>query len=422
MAEQLVAYYGDDLTGSIDVLLQFSRAGHAGRLFLGLPEPAELRATAGQVGVVGIAGIARSLATADLESEVAPALRALAAVQPAVLQYKACSTIDSSPRIGSLGRVLEIGRSLLGEGAVPMLFAQPDFGRYTVFGHHFAAEDGVVHRLDRQPTMSAHPVTPMDESDIARHLARQTELPLASLPLTHYTDPVAVRSEVDRTTAAAVVLDALREDDLRLLGEAFWHLAEARRPLFTMGSGGLSAALARTMIAPPTRHEAPGPERAGGAVLAVSGSRSARTAAQIEHARASGWTVLPLPLRGAPDRLAEMNALLGQGRSVVLTVGEQTLPGGPEAALAAIARAAAMAVEHATTAGMTRRVIICGGDTSGRVLRALAITSVEIVDTVVANVVTCAARAHRAELDGVEFTLKGGQMGPAELFALIDGA
>lgn len=421
MSEHLVAYYGDDLTGSIDVLLQFSRAGYAGRLFLGLPEPAELRAAASEVGVVGIAGIARSLATAELESEVAPALRALTAVAPDVVQYKACSTVDSSPRIGSIGRVLEIGRSVLGEAAVPMLFAQPDFGRYTVFGHHFAAEDGAVHRLDRQPTMSAHPVTPMTESDIARHLARQTDLSLASLPLTHYANSAVVRDELERAAAAAVVLDALREEDLTLLGEALWRLAEDRRPLFAIGSGGLSAALARTLPAPSARRGAAGtgPQRAAGAVLALSGSRSARTAAQIEHARVNGWTVLPLPLPGAPDRLTEMVALLGKGRSVVLTVGEQALPEGPEAAVAAIALAASTAISHATTAGAARRVIICGGDTSGRVLRALAITSVEIVANAVANVVTCAARSDRGELDGVEFTLKGGQMGPADLFELI---
>ena len=41
----------------------------------------------------------------------------------------------------------------------------------SAFGNLFAVVDGVGHRLDRHPTMSRHPVTPMDEADLRRHLA-----------------------------------------------------------------------------------------------------------------------------------------------------------------------------------------------------------------------------------------------------------
>src|SRR5215217_6648936 len=64
------------------------------------------------------------------------------ALRQLVVQYKACSTADSSPAVGSLGRVIEVARDVFGPAPVPVLFAQPDFGRFTAFGHHFAAEGG----------------------------------------------------------------------------------------------------------------------------------------------------------------------------------------------------------------------------------------------------------------------------------------
>ncbi|MAM53671.1 MAG: hypothetical protein CMH35_02280, partial [Microbacterium sp.] len=104
------AFYGDDFTGSVDALLQFARAGWSGRLFVGLPDDDALREAAATVDVVGIAGIARSLPREALDAEVRPALTALAALHPPLVQYKACSTADSSPDVGSIGRVIEIAR------------------------------------------------------------------------------------------------------------------------------------------------------------------------------------------------------------------------------------------------------------------------------------------------------------------------
>ena len=124
-------FYGDDFTGSVDALLQFARRGWTGRLFTSRAERASTGGRRREVDVVGIAGIARSLPTAEIEAELRPALEALPRVHPHVVQYKACSTADSSPTVGSLGRVAEIGREVIAERPVPMLFAQPDFGRYT---------------------------------------------------------------------------------------------------------------------------------------------------------------------------------------------------------------------------------------------------------------------------------------------------
>jgi hypothetical protein len=44
-------------------------------------------------------------------------------------------------------------------------------GRYQAFGNLFATVEGTAYRLDRHPTMSRHPVTPMTEADLRLHLS-----------------------------------------------------------------------------------------------------------------------------------------------------------------------------------------------------------------------------------------------------------
>ena len=161
VADRLIAaFYGDDFTGASDALGQFHRWGLRTVLLFGVPDGSTVRELARDYDVIGVAGLARSLPVALMEAEVAPALEAFQSAGAQMVQYKMCSTADSSPRIGSLGRAVEIGRSVFGERPVPLLAAQPELGRYTAFGHHFAVEQGKVHRLDRQPTSPTIPRLP----------------------------------------------------------------------------------------------------------------------------------------------------------------------------------------------------------------------------------------------------------------------
>lgn len=405
-----VAYYGDDFTGSVDVLLQFARYGLSGRLFTALPSEAALREAADEADVVGIAGIARSLPVGALETEVAPAFAALRELDVPVVQYKACSTADSSPTIGSIGRVLELARSVFGERSVPMLFAQPDFGRYTVFGHHFAREGHAVYRLDRQPTMSQHPSTPMRESDLARHLSAQTSLPIRSVAWTEYAADLA--RQIEETDAAALVLDALTDEHLEVVGRAVRALEP---PVFAIGSGGLSSGLAAATGA--ARVDLPTATDASGPVLAVSGSRSAQTRRQVDAAAAAGWMLEPLAL-DASDQPERVCAALDAGRSVALTSDDAAVRDA-ETALERIADAAASVVSSAVRSGATRRIIVCGGDTSSRVTRLLGIESLSIAANPVGNVVLLRSHARDAAVDGLELLLKGGQVGPVDLFERV---
>jgi uncharacterized protein YgbK (DUF1537 family) len=426
------AFYGDDFTGSTDALRQFDRGGLRSVLLVELPPPDELRELASRYDVLGVAGIARSLGPDEQEAEIRPILTALGDLGPRVVQYKICSTADSSPQLGSLGRALEVGRSIFGTSVIPVLAAQPDLWRYTVFGHHFAAEAGTVYRLDRQPTMANHPATPMDESDLRIHLAKQTNLRIGSIDLTKYADLVAHFAEV--ADVDALVLDALTDGHLRAVGHAI--LATDRQPEFAMGSGGLSRALALELADVGVTETDSQPRPSGGEgggrgglgavgeqVLVVSGSQSIRTAEQIERAAAAGWTVLVLGDGGAVGREA-VRTLRAGAPGVVVHTGRAD--GRPAAeALASLASDLAEVVRVVARDTDVRRLVVAGGDTSGRVLRELGVTALELVSTSERfgpGLTLCRSIAAEPDFDRLQILLKAGQLGPPNLFETICNA
>ena len=98
-----LAYYGDDFTGSTDVLESLAGAGIDTELFV----DAAIR---GPTRAVGLAGLSRTFTPAEMDDRLPEAFAALAAGGPRFLHYKVCSTFDSSPAVGSIGRAIEIGR------------------------------------------------------------------------------------------------------------------------------------------------------------------------------------------------------------------------------------------------------------------------------------------------------------------------
>ncbi|MBQ3358691.1 MAG: four-carbon acid sugar kinase family protein, partial [Microbacterium sp.] len=134
---------------------------------------------------------------------------------------------------------------------------------------------------------------------------------------------------------------------------------------------------------------------------------------------AAGWAVRPL----SPDADAqtEVVALLRAGRSVALSSEDAPAFTGHPEVLAAIADAATSVIRGALGAGATRRLIVCGGDTSSRVVRSLGIASLSIAANPGANVVVLRARSDDPSVDGVEVLLKGGQVGDDGLFEAVRG-
>ncbi|HEY9270619.1 four-carbon acid sugar kinase family protein, partial [Achromobacter sp.] len=64
-----LGWYGDDFTGATDTLAETARAGLRSLLFLGVPTQEQLR-RAGPLDAIGIAGAARAMSPADMETEL----------------------------------------------------------------------------------------------------------------------------------------------------------------------------------------------------------------------------------------------------------------------------------------------------------------------------------------------------------------
>ncbi len=433
-----LTFYGDDFTGASANLMEYHRRGLRGVLFVNTPDFEAAAAHAGQVDVLGIAGVSRSMAPAVMEAELRPAFELFRRLESRVVQYKICATFDSSPSRGSFGPVLELARQVFGPGNIPILAAHPDFGRYTAFGQHFAVWEGQVYRLDRHPSMSRHPETPMHEADLRLHLAQQTALPIALCDLVALRSGGAHLEQVLDQPVAATVFDAVEAEDLVTVARAVDNTSR-QRTVFTLASHGFAAGMAihlagqRTRLAETQENRQPAVDR----LLVMSGSCSPRTAAQIEHARAQGWRTMRLPIEALAreprervvERIAvEVLAALGSQQSVVVYAAA-----GPEDEGIAAGRDvfSALAAESSAVIGglyadlarsvfarvPLRRLMLAGGDTSSQVVRALGVQSLAI-DAIHAQSTEALMRmnAPGTLFDGVQLLMKAGQNGPVDYF------
>lgn len=426
----LITFYGDDFTGSTDLVLQYRRFGLPGIIFMGLPSLDQLQAAAQTYSVVGIAGVTRSMAPADIEVRLEPALHRLAELGPDLIQYKVCSTADSSPTVGSFAPAIRLGRLIAGGTPVPVLVAQPSLGRYTVFSNHFAVDRGQVYRLDRQPVMSQHPVTPMTEADLRTHLEQQLLSTVGAVTVNDLRADDGGRArwaDAVGQDLSAVVLDSLTEEDLRLAGE----LVLAQRhtePVFVVGSGGFSTGIAAALgFSRVDETDAPVPAR--GPCLAVSGSCSPVTSDQIRYAREHGWAGVHLDLAepdtaGCVERaVTQARAHLEADRSVVVYTydGQHARVPMP---VETVGSALAEVVRGCARGGALSRVLVAGGDTSGHVMTSLKATALHSRATLGATLL-CGLESADPVVNGLEVVLKGGQIGTVDYFEHVrqgDGA
>ncbi|MGF3026809.1 four-carbon acid sugar kinase family protein [Methylobacterium aquaticum] len=440
----LVAFYGDDFTGSSAAMEVLAFAGLETVLFLSAPSEARLKAFPG-ARAIGIAGVARSQPPAWMDRELPAAFRLLASLAAPVVHYKVCSTFDSAPHVGSIGRAVEIGRTVISDDWTPMVVADPGMGRYQSFGHLFAMAAGRGYRLDRHPTMARHPVTPMDEADLGRHLARQTALPVGLV------DFVAMKrgegdAALDRARgegAAIVSLDVLDAETLAEAGRLIW--ARGGRPVFAVGSQGVEAALVAHWRAAGLLSAAPPVARCGPVerIAVVSGSVSPTTEGQIAHALDRGFAGLRLDARVVVDERAFVREIgrvveaaaraLGEGRDpLVYSAAGPDDPGvaalreavaaaglDPVVASERLGAGLGQALRDITRAGGLTRAVIAGGDTSGHAAMQLGIDALTALSPVDPGSPLCRAHGADTPLDGLELALKGGQVGRPDFFSAV---
>lgn len=473
-----LAFYGDDFTGSTDALEVLAFAGVRCALFLEPPTAAMLERFEGGLEAVGVAGDSRAMTPDEMQQHLPAVFDALAALGAPILHYKVCSTFDSGPAIGSIGRVMQIARARFPSSLLPIVAATPRLGRWCLFGHLFARSgtDGQVYRLDRHPIMSVHPVTPMGESELARHLGQQCELKIGSLPFDRYdlgADAAAAHLDALRERKMdAVVLDAVSDAHMTQVGGLLEAEARLHDPLFVVGSSGAEYALTQwwrqnepgrgaTDISRPAAdisRPVPGFNRcapdfgrfaAVDQVLAVSGSASMLSARQIGAAIDAGFADVPADAAAlvgprsdsaAAELVAEAVRLLAAGRSVML----HTARGPQDSRIAAMLQslqATGRSMDEARHEGgrllgmrlgevvrevlrarPVPRLLLSGGDTSSQITKVLGPDALVIVARIAPGAPLCRFVSAAGRFDGLEVTLKGGQMGGADFFvAARDG-
>ena len=429
----LYTFYADDFTGATDVLEQLASNGISSVLFLATPTPDQLAAFPG-AQAVGIAGDSRSQSPQWMSAHLPDIFTALKAMKAPLVHYKVCSTFDSSPTHGSIGRAIEVGMEIFKPSFVPVVVGAAHLRRYVVFGNLFAsAPDSITYRIDRHP-MSRHPITPMREADLRAHLRHQTTLPVGLV------DFAALRSGNASETLNAeiaagkhiVLFDTLDNDSLEAVGEALWQ--EARRcPLFSASSSGLTGALLSAMRTEgllPMRAPA-SPVEKSRPLLVVSGSCSEATERQLRYALARDFAGIAVDPKALLDTVtaSSVRAATLQSALASLAHGNDTIlytTLGLPAALALgneLGDALGSLLHEIIERAAVRRVLLCGGDTASHAVQQLGLYALTWLANLQPGAPLCRAHAtlpHSA-LQSLELVLKGGQVGTDDFFDVVRG-
>jgi 3-oxoisoapionate kinase len=418
----LYAYYGDDFTGSTDVLEGLAAAGLRSVLFLGIPSDEHLQRF-GDCQAFGIAGDSRSRSPEWMDAHLPAIFARLRSFGAPVVHYKTCSTFDSSTRVGSIGRAMEIGRDVLKTPFIPIVVAAPHLRRYVVFGNLFAAAgDGVVYRIDRHPTMRQHPVTPMHEADLRQHLAQQTTLQVDSIDLPTVQCCRLEQELASRLAAGAdaILFDGVERHDVEETGRLLWHFAR-QHPLFAVGSSGLTYGLAaawKRENAPPSCPAPRQPESVD-SLLVMSGSCSPVTERQIGHALRNGYEGIAIEGRTPEACVNETVAALRRTRKVVVYSSLGPLPSGVTARGDLLGRQIGSMLRQIIIETGVRRVVLAGGDTSSHAVSQLGLYALTWSAATQPGAPLCRAHSDSPELEGLELVLKGGQVGTEDFFERV---
>ncbi len=448
MNNLLLTYYGDDLTGSTDVMEALVLGGVPTALFFEPPTAEQLLREFPEIRAVGVAGISRSLPLDQMERELASHFTALKGLNAPLFHYKICSTFDSSPTIGSIGRACEIGWRTFEPSVIPLLVGAPSLKRYVLFSNLFAQVGDVTFRLDRHPTMSKHPITPMHESDLRVHLGKQTALKINAVDIFHLaksqTELARYFEELVENGDNILLFDTLEQNHLRIIGQLIWDRQDSQHK-FIVGSSGVEYALTSYWQLTGLIKQPEALRSCGNIdpIIVVAGSASPVTAKQMQWAFENGFSGIRLntprlvdPSTADQERETVIeNALriLGNKSSVILYSAQ-----GPDDPAISITHAHVDQLDLAarpvgerlgTQQGLIlqtllyrsgiRRVCVAGGDTSGYAARQLGIYALEIATPIAPGAPLCRAHSHNKLFDGLEISLKGGQNGEPSYFGSI---
>ncbi len=448
----LASFYGDDFTGTMATAEIFTEEGLPTVVFIKAPALSFLRTNFPTVKIIGTAGVARTLKLEGLVDELTSVFQIIKEHRALVYLYKVCSTFDSSSVVGNIGRAIELAREAFYPNFIAVNPAAPRFGRYLLFGNMFAAVGKEkIYRLDRHPSMSTHPVTPMREADLLIHLSKQTDLPsgLVNIQIVERGSR-EIAEEIEKLITQKIPIiffDCLHGKQQHHICKAI--VEKATKPVFMVGSHeaayGLSSVFRDLSLAPVKAEARSGKrtKREGEPVFVVSGSCATVTGRQILWARENGFTDIaahPEEFLDPAARQAEEERIIGRAVEAVRS-GESAMVHtavGPddERIKRVMIRAAGLSLTvqesmelignslGKITRGVLgrsaiKRLIVAGGDTSGRIQSHLNVEALQVAASVGDPAPICYVYSGVPTINGVEIAFKGGQVGKDDYFRIV---
>jgi len=444
----LLAFYGDDFTGSADAMEALTINGVKTALFLGHPTEARLKASLENLQAVGISGVSRTMTPSQMDEELPEQLALLNNLDPRLIHYKVCATFDSSPGIGSIGHAADIAFDVMKPDHGVIVQGVPILGRYIVFGNHFTVYGDQRYRLDRHPVMSKHPITPMGEGDLREHFAKMSKKSVKLIDLLHLKEShESISNRLDRYVEEGndiILFDTLDDDHLMQIGQLLHEKSESSR-IFAIGSSGFEYAMARYwqekgLVSKPEEFPSVGPVDQ---LIVISGSAAANTADQINYAIDQGFAGITLNTdRLVDEQMAEDERkrviglsleYLRQNKSILLsaTIGpddpiiNKTRDRVRELGIdqsetgKIIGRQQGLILRELIQETGLGRVCVAGGDTCSYTLRQLDIHSLELLMPIKPAAPLCLASSDNAVFDGLQVASKGGQIGDPDYFIQV---
>jgi len=423
----LLGCIADDFTGATDLANMLVKSGMRTVQTIGVPADGAALDTMIDADAIVVALKSRTIAAADAVAQSLAAYEWLRAQGCRQFFFKYCSTFDSTDA-GNIGPVADALLDAAGGDFAIACPAFPENGRTIFRGHLFVGDV-----LLNESGMEHHPLTPMKDANLVRVLQRQTT---AKVGLIRYDTiaqgAAAVRARVDALRADGTrfaIADALSDHDLHVLGEACANL-----PLVTGGSGvalGLPENFRRAGLLP-ERDNAASLPRIDGLSAVLAGSASKATNAQVAAWRESrpSFRIDPLAAsRGEPvvdDALAFARSHLPQPVLIYAT----TSPDEVKAVQQALGVEAAGHLVESTLAAIARglrelgvrKFVVAGGETSGAVVQALDVKSLQIGAQIDPGVPATAT----IDAQPLGLALKSGNFGTVDFFdkalRALDGA
>ena len=409
---------GDDFTGSTDLANTLVRQGMRVIQTCGIPAPG-LALPEADALVVSLK--CRSIDPDEAVAQCTEALDWLRKQGCSRFFWKYCSTFDSTPK-GNIGPVAKALLEKLGASHTIACPAFPENKRSIYKGHLFVGDLP----LNESP-MRDHPLTPMRDSSLQRLLSPQVNEPVGLVTWeTVRKGAKAVQEHLEALGAKGirfVIPDAIEDADLFTLGEACADL-----PLITGGSGialGLPGSYRKSGMLQ-SRADSAMPIQVRGKTAILSGSCSEATRAQLAAFSAHGLPMRqldPLLLAKGPEHLEETLAWAKERfageKPVLVHAGEAPEKVGAVQEHLGRERAGALVEEALAKLSVAfvregvRRLIVAGGETSGAVVTALAVSGLHIGPQIAPGVPWTVS----IEDPALALALKSGNFGGPDFFA-----